>query len=874
MTNWRKVFSLPALGAVDPTKIHRVLGVKDSTVAAWYAGYTSAGDLVDIMGGGATKLLADGGGPTITASALQGESGNRLQAFAYVAASTQNHSKSHESWMNMFTGSFTLTMVLAPSSSGSGSDDIVAHLNGNDGFCAYISASHYVSIKLYNGTDATTVDNQLVNVRDGRYHVIHIVRNATTNLAKVVVDGISGQWTTVRAADGSNSAGTWIFYGEGGGWYDGTGLYLRVNNAALTDAQIAKEVSLWQGAGVGATWNPSMDFARAGTAYQTYSDGTMALRSAGMPRVGDGVLVEGAATQLAQFTEDFTNAYWSDFGPVTASISANATTAPNGTLTADMFIEGTAGSGNVNHYVSGPGTVIASATYTTSVFLKYKAGGRSWVCVRERGAWGENAFFNIQTGQIGTVGANLTARIVPYADGWYRCIVTCTNTAPYYYIVAGAEADNDFQYTGDGRDCFYLWGFQAEAGSFATSYVPRLDSTATSRVADDLSIPTYRLRNTLRDIVNSVPSLYMVFDQNPSGSTIADSGAAYSLTKNGQPKRYNSPIYGDTHLFDGAADYYSLANGSGGSALNGGSSFSVTAVIIPNTVTGSHIIASKGNFAAGSCGWTLYQDGAGIYLSISGDGTARVEFQKSSCLVINKPSLITATYSAGTGNIYVDDLATATNSGLAASVYANTDSFTIGAHTGATPRYFAGKMQFLSIWAGAVRTEAQHDAMYAALFQPGILPNKMGTGYHYTKLAIECEIKCLYSSTTDSGGERRWVDINGTQGNNSSSRNRLFFTQSSGKFGMNIRDDGSTEQQKLETAARTDFNRWHKVRAHYDLANFANSTLTIDDGTPIASGYSAGTFMDFTRAHINVGGLAGADAMAKIRGIDIFIGND
>ena len=55
-------------------------------------------------------------------------------------------------------------------------------------------------------------------------------------------------------------------------------------------------------------------------------------RASNATRVNSSGLVEKVRTNLALYSEDLTNAAWTNFN---MTISANATTAPNGTTTAD-----------------------------------------------------------------------------------------------------------------------------------------------------------------------------------------------------------------------------------------------------------------------------------------------------------------------------------------------------------------------------------------------------------------------------------------------------------------------------------------------------------------------------------------------------------
>jgi hypothetical protein len=189
-----------------------------------------------------------------------------------------------------------------------------------------------------------------------------------------------------------------------------------------------------------------------------------------------GLLVEPGATNLANHSQSFDNAYW---GKVAVTITANATTAPDGTATADKIIA-TATTGN--HFIN----IAASAQtgqHTFSVFAK--ASEYTFIRLSDANAGKFNAVFDLSTGTTSSTGAS----IVSLPNGFYRCIVT--------YDGAGANVSNSIigiptsattiNYTGNGTDGIFIWQAQLETGSVATSPIVTTAGTA-SRVADVVSL--------------------------------------------------------------------------------------------------------------------------------------------------------------------------------------------------------------------------------------------------------------------------------------------------------------------------------------------------------------------------------------------------
>jgi hypothetical protein len=235
--------------------------------------------------------------------------------------------------------------------------------------------------------------------------------------------------------------------------------------------------ALYAGADVGnVTQATGYSFTRASDGYYTNADGTLTLFGSGALRRGDrGVLIEGSRTNLLTYSQEFDDASWAT---VNATVTANATTAPDGTSTADLLVADTA---SAQHRLDQT-TTIAAAAHTYSVFLK--AGGYNFANIRI-GSLGVG--INLTNGTTNDLSAGCSVLVTALANGWYR--LALTRTAPGNDTVRINVTDTATlagSFVGDGTSGIYIWGAQLEAASFPSSYIPTVAAAAT-RAADVLT---------------------------------------------------------------------------------------------------------------------------------------------------------------------------------------------------------------------------------------------------------------------------------------------------------------------------------------------------------------------------------------------------
>ena len=213
------------------------------------------------------------------------------------------------------------------------------------------------------------------------------------------------------------------------------------------------------------------------------------------------VLVEESRTNLIPSSEYITNT-------LRSTITHNQATSPEGLQNAFLAVDST----DFNNHQFGGGLANLGGTDTAVFSIFAKKQNNRYVILRivDDAANVSGLFnlydvnFDLESGVVVSDAAsgsptNPFSGIEDYGNGWYRCWVGLTKKSGIARTDWSVFLWNDSLlpanavYTGTGNDGTYAYGFQLEAGSYPSSYIPTYGTSQTrsnETVSDTFSIPT------------------------------------------------------------------------------------------------------------------------------------------------------------------------------------------------------------------------------------------------------------------------------------------------------------------------------------------------------------------------------------------------
>ena len=194
-----------------------------------------------------------------------------------------------------------------------------------------------------------------------------------------------------------------------------------------------------------------------------------------------------------------------------ASAIDNAITSPEGVQNAVKLVEGSTNNPH-NFQRTLP---VADGDYAFSVYAK--EGERDFLIINAYGNASYRTWFNLSTGQIGTSATGNNPVMEDVGNGWYRCSISRSLSGTKIFQIAVSSTDFFNNYQGDGTSGIYIYGAQAEAGTYPTSYIPTYGSSVTRNA--DISKVAYNAIAGLTEATLVVE--YEIPIEQPSGFHIA-----------------------------------------------------------------------------------------------------------------------------------------------------------------------------------------------------------------------------------------------------------------------------------------------------------------------------------------------------------------
>ena len=339
--------------------------------------------------------------------------------------------------------------------------------------------------------------------------------------------------------------------------------------------------------------DPRVTFGRASDATYFASSGKLTTAATNVPRfdynpatgVCNGLLIEQASTNLLLQSNFATN--WGNAGSPT--VTANATTSPDGTTNAVLWTRITTASSNIGQSISKAASALA---YSFSVFVKASVG--NYVAIRTQGTYPARAdvVFNLSNGTISTAAVatstftGASATIQALSNGWYRVSLSATsdtNTTILGYISFNSGGGVIDQVDSVSNSAGYLYGAQIEQLAFSTSYIATTSSAA-SRAVDIVTITDTNFSSWY----NSSYGTYVI-----------------NATFQPVPNPTNTVLYGTCDASGFSNTFYAVLNASGSTVFYNGYGVLTASANVPFKLATRYVYGAPGTTSSSDDGSAL-----------------------------------------------------------------------------------------------------------------------------------------------------------------------------------------------------------------------------------------------------------------------------
>lgn len=189
------------------------------------------------------------------------------------------------------------------------------------------------------------------------------------------------------------------------------------------------------------------------------------------------LLLEPSRTNGLQRTEEFDNSYWNKS---LISVTANDSVSPDGSQNADKIVSGNS---TGNHFFRRTSLTYSATDNTFSIFAKFTDDLFEQFHIVIYDGSNHFVYFDVKNGSVISADSGITASMINYGNGWYRCIASY-QTASTSIGQIKVELGDSTSETGDGTSGMLFWGIQWEVGSYQTSYISWDGSGTTTRSTD------------------------------------------------------------------------------------------------------------------------------------------------------------------------------------------------------------------------------------------------------------------------------------------------------------------------------------------------------------------------------------------------------